>query len=51
MVIQRITILCVTFFLVALSTCPAMALLIFLLGVFTYSALWCYDIFKRKEKQ
>ena len=51
MAIQRIAVLCGTFFLVALSTCPAMAFSIFGIGIFVYSALWCYDIFKRKENQ
>ncbi len=49
MAIQRIAVLCGTFFLVALSTRPAMALSISGLGIFVYAALWCYNIFKRKE--
>ena len=48
---HRIIILCMTFFLVALSPRVNMALAVFASGVSLYSALWAYDIFIGKEKQ
>ena len=48
MAIQRIAVLCATFFLVALSPRFDMALFVFGFGLFTYLVLWCYDIFRGK---
>ena len=51
MAVQRILVLCIMFYLVALSPRVGMALSVFACGIFVYSALWCYDLFKGKEKQ
>jgi hypothetical protein len=46
MCMYRLGVLCVMFFLVALSPHVNAAVAIIVLGVSLYAALWCYDIFK-----
>jgi hypothetical protein len=51
MAVQRILVLCGMFYLVVLSQHLDVALSVFACGIFVYSALWCYDIFKGKGKR
>lgn len=50
MAIHRIFVLGATFFLVALCPNIHAAAAVFILGVIVYSALWAYEILKRRKR-